>query len=148
MLTRVVSPRAFGVALGACALPVALLLVVSGPSAGQDEVVLRGVSARIITSSDKPEGPILGRAVKLPPLGREPTVKPPPAPPPVRRPAPRFERDTDVTVGEPQHPEAAVVTAPPEAPPPPPSPPVAYPPPALPATPAPDPPPVFFDGSG
>jgi hypothetical protein len=140
-----VSPRAVGLALGACALPVVLLLAVSGPSAGQDEVRMRALGALIITSADVRAGPILGRAVKLPPLGHEPTVKPPPEPPPVSKPRPRVERQPDLPVDAPSQPEAAAVAAPPEAPPPPVSPPVAGPPPAPPAPAPPDPPTVFFE---
>ena len=145
MRTGAVSPRAVGLALGACSIPVVLLLAVSGPSRGQDELRMRALGAPIITSAAEREGPILGRAVKLPALGHKPAVKPRPEPAPVYKPPPRVERQPEPRVDAPPRPEAAAVPAPPVAPPPPVSPPVASPPPAPPATPAPDPPTVFFE---
>jgi hypothetical protein len=157
--------RAVGVAIATVALLVALPLLVVRPSAGQgeDDLVVRGVSTPIIASSDTRGGPVLGRALKLPGLGRRPTV-PAPAPPAAPKPAPRIKPDRDFSAAEPSQPEAAVATPPPASPPPPPSPPApeyspappaapapappVAPAPSPPVAPAPSPPPVFFDDSG
>jgi hypothetical protein len=154
-LTGSLRPTTVGVGIGAGALLVALSLLVLHPSAGQgeDEPLVRAMSARTLATWDTREGPILGRAVKLPALGRKPIV-PAPAPPPAPTPAPRIKPDRDFSAADLPQPEAAVVEtppapAPPAAPPPPPaSPPAADYVPAPPAAPAPNPPPVFFDDSG
>jgi hypothetical protein len=149
-LTGSLRPGTVGVTVGVGIGAGALLVLVLHPSVGQgeSEPVVRGMSARSLASWDTREGPILGRAVKLPGLGRKPIV-PTPAPPPAPKPAPKPDRD--FSAAERTQPEAAVVTTPPAPPPPPPppsSPPAEDYAPAPPAAPAPDPPPVFFDDSG